>query len=83
MTYPLGSIPTILTPLDVDPPQSTVEQESRGAHRSFDGAGDIFSMYLEMVGEEDRKMAEGWKADAEGILIFVSFYLSALYFHTT
>lgn len=33
-------------------------------------------MYLEMVGEEDRKMAEGWKADAEGILIFVSFYLS-------
>ncbi len=30
-------------------------------------------MYLEMAGEEDKKMAEDWKADADGILIFVSF----------
>jgi hypothetical protein len=28
-------------------------------------------MYLEMASEEDNKMAEGWKADADGILIFV------------
>ena len=28
-------------------------------------------MYLEMTEEEDKKMAEGWKADAEGILVFV------------
>jgi hypothetical protein len=28
-------------------------------------------MYLEMAGEEDKKMVEGWKADADGILIFV------------
>ena len=33
-------------------------------------------MYLEMAAEEDKKMAEDRKADADGILIFVrpSFY---------
>ena len=31
-------------------------------------------MYLEMATEEDKKMAENWKADADGILIFVRFY---------
>ncbi|KAH8980611.1 hypothetical protein EDB92DRAFT_1783058, partial [Lactarius akahatsu] len=30
----------------------------------------IFSMYLEMASEEDKKMVENWKADADGILIF-------------
>jgi hypothetical protein len=28
-------------------------------------------MYLEKAGEEDKKVVEGWKADADGILIFV------------
>jgi hypothetical protein len=28
-------------------------------------------MYLEMTTEEDQKMVENWKADADGILIFV------------
>jgi len=32
-------------------------------------------MYLEMATEEDKKMAENWKADADGILIFVRHYL--------
>ena len=30
-------------------------------------------MYNETAGEEDRKMAESWKADADRILIFVSY----------
>lgn len=29
-------------------------------------------MYNEMTAEEDKKMAESWKADADGILTFVS-----------
>jgi hypothetical protein len=29
-------------------------------------------MYLERAGEEDKKMTDSWKADADGILIFVS-----------
>ncbi len=40
-----------------------------------DGSGPILSMYLEMASEEDKKMAESWKADAEGILVFVRLYL--------
>ena len=28
-------------------------------------------MYLELATEEDKKMVEDWKADADGILIFV------------
>ena len=36
-------------------------------------------MYMEMASEEDKKMAEGWKADADGILIFVRHCLSILY----
>ena len=28
-------------------------------------------MYLDMAEEEDKKMADSWKADADGILIFV------------
>ena len=33
-------------------------------------------MYLERAKEVDEKMAENWKADADGILIFVRTYLS-------
>ena len=36
-----------------------------------DGSGPIFSMYMEMATEEDKKMAENWKADADRVLIFV------------
>ena len=37
-------------------------------------------MYLEMASEEDKKNAENWKADADGILIFVRLYLPILCF---
>lgn len=32
-------------------------------------------MYWDIVGEEDKKMVEGWKADADRILTFVGVYL--------
>ena len=44
-----------------------------------DSSGPIFSMYLQMAEDEDKKMAEGWKADADGILIFVRHYLPMPY----
>jgi hypothetical protein len=28
-------------------------------------------MYLQLAGEEDKKMTDNWKGDADGILIFV------------
>ena len=39
-----------------------------------DGSGALFSMYLERADEEDKKMAESWKGDADGILVFVGPY---------
>jgi hypothetical protein len=53
------------------PPQSAPNQPPQGFSNFVDGSGHIFSMYLEMAAEEDKKMAENWKADADGILIFV------------
>ena len=53
------------------PPQSTLNQAHPGVSDFADGSGHIFSMYLEMATEEDKKMVEDWKADADGILIFV------------
>ncbi|KAN0137208.1 hypothetical protein V8E53_004918 [Lactarius tabidus] len=35
-------------------------------------------MYLEMAEEEDKKMAESWKADAEGILVFTGLFSAAV-----
>ena len=36
-------------------------------------------MYMEMAEEEDKKLAESWKADADGILIFVRLYFLVPY----
>jgi hypothetical protein len=60
------------------PPQSAQNKATQGEANFIDGSGPIFSMYMEMATEEDKKMAEGWKADADGILIFVRHYLSIL-----
>ncbi|KAH9010272.1 hypothetical protein EDB85DRAFT_1299187 [Lactarius pseudohatsudake] len=59
------------------PPQSAPTQEPRGMSNFVDGSGPIFSMYLEMATEED-KMAESWKADADGILIFTGLFSAAV-----
>ncbi|KAH9057220.1 hypothetical protein EDB87DRAFT_1122067 [Lactarius vividus] len=40
-----------------------------------DGFGHIFLMYWEMAGEADKKIVEGWKADADRILIFVDRFI--------
>ncbi len=61
------------------PPQSVQNQASHGASNFVDGSGPIFSMYLEMASEEDKKMTERWRADADGILIFVRHYLPMQY----
>ena len=39
-------------------------------------------MYLEMASEEDKKMAESWKDDADGILSFVCrYHLTQTFIH--
>ena len=57
------------------PPQSVPAQVPQGVSNFADSSGLIFSMYLEMATEEDKKMVENWKADADGILIFVRLFL--------
>ncbi|KAF8259820.1 hypothetical protein EI94DRAFT_964980 [Lactarius quietus] len=49
-----------------------------GASTFIDGSGPIFSMYLERAKEEDKKMTENWKADADGILIFTGLFSAAV-----
>ncbi|KAH9060700.1 hypothetical protein EDB87DRAFT_1683453 [Lactarius vividus] len=63
---------------DQYPPRSAQNQELRGVSNFVDGSGPIFSMYSEMAAEEDKKMAEGWKVDADGILIFTGLFSAAV-----
>ena len=56
---------------DPQDPRSAQNQESKEISDHVDSSGPIFSLYLEMASEEDKKMAESWKDDADGILIFV------------
>ncbi|KAH9061051.1 hypothetical protein EDB87DRAFT_475361 [Lactarius vividus] len=75
---PHQSINTIGIGDDPYPPQLTSTQAPHEAPNFVDGSGPIFSMYLEMATEEDKKMAENWKADADGILIFTGFFSAAV-----
>ena len=61
-------------------PKSARNREPHAESNFADGSGPLFSMYLERAGEEDKKMTDSWKADADGILIFVSprYYLFSL-----
>ncbi|KAH9165364.1 hypothetical protein EDB89DRAFT_306609 [Lactarius sanguifluus] len=53
------------------PPPEVTTKVPQEAPSFADGSGPIFSMYSERATEDDEKMAESWKADAEGILVFV------------
>ena len=55
-----------------DDPQSTSDQRQKGEFTFGDSSGPLFSMYSKAAEDEDNNMVEGWKKDAEGILIFVS-----------
>ena len=83
--FGLGTIPSRITlslpfspAAQIDdrqyPLQSTQNQPTQGLSNFVDGSGSIFSQYLEMATEEDKTMTEDWKADADGILIFVRHY---------
>jgi hypothetical protein len=59
---------------DQYPPHSAQNQASPGVSNFLNGFGPIFSMYLEMATEDDTKMVENWKWDADEFIIFVRFY---------
>ena len=79
-SLPLGSSSLSSATHIGDPPWSAQNRAWQGESNFVDSSGPIFSMYLEMAEEEDKKMAESWKADAEGILVFVRHYFLCLWF---
>jgi hypothetical protein len=44
----------------------------KGESSFGDSSGPLFSMYSDATEKEDNKMTDRWKADADGILFFVS-----------
>ena len=54
-----------------NPPLPAPSGESQAETNYTDGSGALFSMYLNRAEEEDKKAAERWKGDADGILVFV------------
>ena len=76
----ISNVPFAQVGLGQYPPQSAPSQAHSRVSDFADGSGHIFSMYLEMATEEDKKMVEDWKADADGILIFVRLYHPILCF---
>ncbi|KAH9174534.1 hypothetical protein EDB89DRAFT_549142 [Lactarius sanguifluus] len=57
--------------------QST-ENQTLEESNFVDGSGPLFSIYTEMAEEHDKKQAERWKADADGILIFTGLFSAAV-----
>ena len=76
------SPPSLTTPIEGDD-QYDRGLQPEGQSDFVDGSGPIFSMYLKMAEKEDEKMVESWKADADGILVFVRLYLLVSYFQLT
>ena len=62
--------------------QSAQNQASHVKSSFVDESEAIFSMYLEMAEEEDKKLAEHWQANADGILIFVGIIFNGPVLHT-
>jgi hypothetical protein len=52
------------------------DQSPHGDSSPSNGSESLFSMYIDRVIEEDSKMVESWKGDADGMLVFVSFQTS-------
>ena len=67
----------VVCTVDADNDNNTATNVPRMRHSSqseavySDASGALFSIYLQTADEEDKKMTESWKGDADGILVFV------------
>jgi len=48
----------------------------RSTSKGSDTSGKVWSVYLSEAERQDRALAESWKGDTEGILIFVRIVLT-------
>ena len=60
--------------------QNQQSQLSQGESNFRDGSRPLFSIYSKAADEEDKKMVERWKQDADGIILFVSYRVRILTF---
>ncbi|KAI0263813.1 hypothetical protein BC834DRAFT_295202 [Gloeopeniophorella convolvens] len=77
--------PTASVPIQVQgeaqayPPSQIHGQPQARSEKSFsDPSGPLFSMYLERAEEEDKRMVENWKGDADGILVFTGLFSASV-----
>jgi len=61
-----------------DPISTPLTQALQEDFNPSGGSEALFSMYLDRVIEEDRKMVESWKGDAEGMLTFTGLFSAAV-----
>lgn len=54
------------------------ENQALEGSNFVDGSGPLFTVYTEMAEEYDKKQAERWQADADGILIFTGLFSAAV-----
>ncbi|KAI0271105.1 hypothetical protein BGY98DRAFT_215742 [Russula aff. rugulosa BPL654] len=68
-------------PPQPDPEHGTGErpndQSPHGDSSYSNGSESLFSMYIDRVIEEDSKMVESWKGDADGMLVFTGLFSAA------
>ncbi|KAN0127591.1 hypothetical protein V8E53_014569, partial [Lactarius tabidus] len=50
-------------------PSQTADPSSQATATFIDGSGPLFSMYNETAAEDDRKVAENWRSDADSAVI--------------
>ena len=73
----LNPIKIVVCTVGADIDNNTATNVPRMRHSSqseavySDASGALFSIYLQTADEEDTKMTESWKGDADGILVFV------------
>ncbi|KAF8265786.1 hypothetical protein EI94DRAFT_1787292 [Lactarius quietus] len=54
------------------------DQTSEEQSKFSDCSSNIWSMYLERAKEDDKKMVEMWKGDADGILVFTGLFSASV-----
>ncbi|KAI0261016.1 hypothetical protein BC834DRAFT_960092, partial [Gloeopeniophorella convolvens] len=64
--------------LQAHPPGQPPIWPTQSGKNFSDPSGPLFSMYLERAEEEDKKMVESWKGDAEGILVFTGLFSASV-----
>lgn len=58
--------------------QGDDDRQNEPKPKLIDSSAPLFSMYNKKAKEHDEKMAESWKGDADGILVFTGLFSAAV-----